>query len=407
MTIQDQPILDEKTIRIVKSTVPVLEVHGESITSRFYQRLFENHPELKNIFNQTNQQKGKQSKALAGAVYAAAVHIDNLEAILPAVKQIAHKHRSLNILPEHYPIVGENLLAAIKEVLGDAATDDIINAWGEAYGVIADVFIQVEVDMYKENEEKIGGWKGYRDFNVIKKVKESDVITSFYLKPSDNGSIPFYQAGQYITVKIEKEGAPYNFLRQYSLSSKSNDNYFRISVKREAGIDGNPDGVVSTYLHDTVEEGDTLPLSAPSGDFFLVESEKPLVLISGGVGLTPLVSMLETAVAEQPNRPIYFIHATQNSNVHGLRDAVKDITDKFSNVSSYVVYDNPLEDDQFDKEGYVDLPWLQSIIPTNQASFYFCGPEGFMRVINRALKEWNVEEEEIHFEFFGPAGSLE
>lgn len=406
MTIQKQPILDEKTIGIIKSTVPVLEVHGESITSLFYQRLFENHPELKNIFNQTNQQKGNQSKALAGAVYAAAVHIDNLEAILPAVKQIAHKHRSLNILPEHYPIVGEHLLAAIKEVLGDAATDDILNAWEKAYGVIAAVFIQVEVDMYKENEDKIGGWKGYRDFDVIKKVKESDVITSFYLKPSDNGSIPSYQAGQYITVKIE-EGAPYNFLRQYSLSSRSNNDYFRISVKREAGIDGNPDGDVSTYLHDFVEEGDKLPLSAPSGDFVLGESEKPLVLISGGVGLTPLVSMLETAVVEQPNRPIYFIHATQNSKVHGLRDAVKDITNKYSQVKSYVVYDNPLENDQFDKEGFVDLPWLQSIIPTNQASFYFCGPEGFMRVINRALKEWNITEEEIHFEFFGPAGSLD
>ncbi|WP_226035274.1 NO-inducible flavohemoprotein [Aquibacillus saliphilus] len=404
---QTAQLLDEKTISTVKATVPVLEVHGEEITSRFYQMLFENHPELKNIFNQSNQRQGKQSKALANAVYAAAMYIDNLEAILPTVKQIAHKHRSLNILPEHYPIVGENLLAAIKDVLGDAATDDIMEAWGKAYGVIADAFIQIEIDMYEETANQQGGWTGYRDFNVVHKVKESDVITSFYLKPSDNGQIPSFQAGQYITVKIEKEGAPYNFLRQYSLSSRSNSEYFRISVKKEEGLNDNPDGDVSTYLHDHIKEQDVVKLSAPAGDFVLRKEDKPLVLISGGVGITPLVSMLETAVIEQPNRPIYFIHAAQNSSVHGLRESIRATADTHSQVQSYVVYDSPYENDQFDKEGYIDLAWLKSILPTNDASFYFCGPEGFMKAINRALKEWNVDEQDVHFEFFGPAGSLD
>src|SRR5690554_1065295 len=130
-------MLDKKTIETVKSTVPVLEEHGTAITSQFYQLLFRNHPELKNIFNQSNQRQGRQPQALANAVYAAALHIENLEAILPVVKQIGHKHRSLNIRPEHYPIVGENLLKAMKLVLGDAATDDIIDAWAKAYGVIA------------------------------------------------------------------------------------------------------------------------------------------------------------------------------------------------------------------------------------------------------------------------------
>ncbi|MEH7277109.1 globin domain-containing protein, partial [Neobacillus vireti] len=150
-------MLDKKTIDIIKSTVPVLEQHGEKITTRFYQLMFGNHPELLNIFNHANQKQGRQQKALAGTVYAAAQYIDNLEAILPVVKQIAHKHRSLGIKAEHYPIVGKHLLLAIKDVLGDAATDEIINAWAEAYGVIADAFIGVEAEMYDEAEKQLGG----------------------------------------------------------------------------------------------------------------------------------------------------------------------------------------------------------------------------------------------------------
>ena len=147
--------------------------------------MFNNHPELLNVFNHANQKQGRQQTALANAVYAAAANIDNLGAIIPVVKQIGQKHRALGILPEQYPIVGENLLAAIKDVLGDAATDEIINAWAEAYGVIADAFIGIEQEMYNEAKEQPGGWEGFRNFVVAKKVKESDVITSFYLKPED------------------------------------------------------------------------------------------------------------------------------------------------------------------------------------------------------------------------------
>ena len=143
--------LSKKTIDIIKSTVPVLEVHGVTITSVFYKNMFTNHPELLNIFNHANQSQGRQQVALANMVYAAAQHIDRLEAVLPAVKQVAHKHRSLGVKPEHYPIVGEYLLGAIKEVLGEAATEEIIGAWAEAYGVIAQVFIDIEDDMYERN----------------------------------------------------------------------------------------------------------------------------------------------------------------------------------------------------------------------------------------------------------------
>ncbi|SHN32874.1 NO-inducible flavohemoprotein [Gracilibacillus kekensis] len=398
--------LDIKTIETVKATVPVLAEHGTAITTRFYQLLFTNHPELKNIFNQSNQKKGKQPVALANAVYTAAANIDQLENILPVVKQISYKHRSLNIKPEHYPIVGENLLKAMQDVLKEAATDDIISAWAKAYGVIADVFIDVEKEMYQQTENTFGGWTGYRNFTVIQKEKESDVITSFYLKPVDNKAIPTYEPGQYVTVKVDIPSIPYTCQRQYSLSCKPNSEFFRLSVKREDGIANNPDGVVSTYLHDSVEEGDSIALSAPAGNFVLNDEKKPLVLLSGGVGLTPLTSMLETVVEQQPNREVYYIHAAQNQNVHGLKDAVKQIADQHDNVHSFIVYEKCEDQNACDKVGFVDLPWLQSVLPTNEASFYFCGPEPFMKAINKALKEWNVKDEDIHYEFFGPQSDL-
>jgi len=172
-------MLSEETRTIIKSTIPVLEEHGVAITTRLYKNLFVAHPELLNIFNHANQAQGRQQAALAKSIYAAAVHIDNLEEILPAVVPIAHKHVSLGILPEHYPIVGEYLLKAMKEVLGDAATNEIIDAWEQDYGVIADAFIGIEKDMYKEMDEQENGWIFFKDFTVSRKVKESEVITSF------------------------------------------------------------------------------------------------------------------------------------------------------------------------------------------------------------------------------------
>lgn len=141
-------MLSQKTIDIVKSTVPALKEHGLEITTTFYKTMFENNPEVKGMFNMDNQKSGSQPKALAMTILAAAQNIDNLEVLLPAVKKIGQVHVNTNVKPEHYPIVGQNLLIAIKEVLGDAATDEVLNAWSEAYGVIAKVFIDVEKDIY-------------------------------------------------------------------------------------------------------------------------------------------------------------------------------------------------------------------------------------------------------------------
>jgi nitric oxide dioxygenase len=402
-------LLNQKQIEIVKSTVPVLEQHGEKITTRFYQLMFGNHPELLNIFNHANQKQGRQQRALASAVYSAAMYIDNLEVIIPVVKQIAHKHRSLGIKPEHYPIVGKHLLLAIKDVLGEAATDDIMNAWAEAYNVIADAFINVEAKMYDEAAHQKGGWEGFRPFIIDKKVKESDVITSFYLKPTDNKEIASFSPGQYISIKLEISGEKFTHIRQYSLSDAPGKDYYRISVKREAGTN-NPDGKVSNYLHDQLEEGDIVNISAPAGDFVLdLDSKKPIVLLSGGVGLTPILSMLKTVTEVQPDRDVTFIHASQNSSVHALRNEVEEISTT-EKVKAFVFYDSPTDEDRqnknFDVEGYVTQEWIKQNTAIHDAHYYFCGPEPFMKAINRSLLNLGVEEGRIHYEFFGPKGNL-
>lgn len=403
-------MLDKNAIEVIKSTVPVLEQYGEKITTVFYEQMFEAHPELLNIFNHANQKQGRQQRALASTVYAAAMYIDNLEAIVPVVTQIAHKHRSLGIKPEHYPIVGEHLLGAIKHVLGDAATDEIIGAWAQAYNVIADVFISVETEMYNEATTQSGGWDGFQAFIVDRKVKESEVITSFYLKPANQQVLPKFKPGQYISVKLEMEGEEFTHIRQYSLSDAPGKKYFRISVKKEKGSE-NPDGLVSNYLHDQITEGDRLEISAPAGDFFLdTEKNTPIVLLSGGVGVTPMTSMLNTIVDLQPEREVTFIHATTNSQTHALRDEILTTASK-GKVKTAFFYDSPTKEDRenklFDFEGFVTKEWIKEHLSIDHTEFYFCGPVPFMKAMNSALKELGVQNNNIHFEFFGPMGNLE
>lgn len=392
-------MLSQQTIDIVKSTAPVLQQHGVTITTAFYKRLFNEHPELLNIFNHVNQARGRQQTALANAVLAAAQHIDNLEAILPAVVNIAHKHRSLGIKPEQYPIVGENLLAAIKEVLGEAATDDIINAWAEAYGVIADAFISVEEQLYSETESKEGGWRFFKEFEVVNKVEESDVITSFYLKPADGKPLPTYSPGQYISVRVKIPGEEYLHIRQYSLSQSPNHDEYRISVKKEEQT--KPEGKVSVFLHESVNVGDRIEVSAPAGVFFLDTSkDTPVTLLSGGVGITPMMSMFESLANQQPSRPVAFLHGAQSENLQAFDEQIKELLPKMENASYKVLYSNEPDGGFITKE-YLDEHALKG------GDVYVCGPVVFLELMINYLVELRYPLENIHYEFFGPAAQLE
>ena len=177
-------MLSQRTIDIVKATAPVLEEHGETLTQHFYKRMFAHNPEVAPFFNPAHQRAGSQQKALAAAICAYAANIENLEVLGGAVELIAQKHSSLRILPEHYPIVGENLLASIREVLGPAATEQVITAWAEAYGFLAEILIGREKQIYSTHERARNGWVGFKPFRVVRTVPESEIITSFYLQPA-------------------------------------------------------------------------------------------------------------------------------------------------------------------------------------------------------------------------------
>lgn len=403
-------MLSPKTIAIVKQTVPFLRENREQITTLFYENMFQEHPELYNIFNITHQKEKSQPRALADTVYAAAANIEDLSSIMPVVQRIAYKHRSVGVQPDQYPIVGKHLLAAIKEVLGEAATDEILQAWEETYQVLADVFIQVEKEMYTQAGEQ-AGWQLFRDFLVVKKEKESDVITSFYLQPKDGGKLAPFQPGQYVSVKIQVPGQPYEQIRQYSLSAAPNSDTYRISVKKESGRNGHPDGLISTYLHEQIEEGSILPLTPPAGDFVLdQETDLPVVLIAGGVGITPLMSMFESLIQTQPNRPVTLVHATIDGNVQAFKKQIEQAS-QLPQVKVHFCYEQPTQQDElhplFSKKGYVDEKWLRTIVSTLEADFYFCGPVPFMKVVKQALEAMEIAPERIHYEFFGPAMQIE
>jgi nitric oxide dioxygenase len=406
-------MLSEKTISVVKATAAAVAPQAEAITQRFYTLMFTGNPEVLAFFNQAHLHSGGQQRALAGAICAYAANIDNLAALGPAVELIAQKHCSLHIQPEHYPIVGKHLLAAIKDVLGDAASEEVLAAWGEAYGLLAKVFIDREAAIYGEQRAQAGGWNGYRKFRVKRKVCESDVITSFYLAPADGGQVPTFKPGQYITVRIDHPTTP-TAPRNYSLSDRPNGQYFRISVKREWAADAEaPAGLVSNYLHDHVEEGDLLDVGPPCGEFTLEPaqaSDRPVALISGGVGITPVMAMLKSLVHEGADTPVHFIHAARNSAAHAFAGEVQRVADEHPQVNVHFRYDAPHEDDvaggKCHSVGLVDLEFLRDALPSKDAEFYFCGPKPFMASLYHGLKEWGVDESRIHFEFFGPQQEL-
>lgn len=391
-------MLSQETINIIKSTVPVLEEHGKTITTTFYKNMFEAHPELLNVFNHVNQSQGRQQTALANTVYAAAANIDNLEAILPAVVQIAHKHKSLGITEDQYPIVGYHLLGAIKEVLGDAATPEIIGAWGEAYGVIADVFIGIEKDMYDQAEEIEGGWRTFKDFTIADRVVESDVITSFYLKPADGQKLATYKPGQYITVRLTIPGEEYTLNRQYSLSQAETGDVYRISVKREDEFD--PNGKVSTFLHNSMNTGDTIEVSVPAGHFHLdVENTTPVTLISGGVGITPMMSMYETIAKVSPERPVTFLHSARTRKHQAFDVRLKELDASLANSTYKAIYSE-------EGDGFITREFLEAHV-LEGSDIYVCGPTPFMQAVLSSLYQLGFSEEKVHFEFFGPAEELE
>jgi nitric oxide dioxygenase len=399
-------MLTQHTKDIVKATAPVLAEHGYDIIKHFYRSLLGTHPELKNVFNMRHQERGQQQEALARAVYAYAANIEDPSCLAAVLEGIANKHVSLGVTPDQYPLVGEHLLASIRAVLGEAATDEVISAWAQAYGNLADILAGRETQLREETVAGQGGWVGWREFTVTARQPESDLITSFVLEPLDGGPVAGFEPGQYISVAVQVPRLGLQQIRQYSLSDAPNGRSYRISVKREGGADPAQAGYVSTLLHDEVQVGDTIRIAAPYGNFFIdVNATTPVVLISGGVGLTPMISMLNR-VLQSPGREIVFVHGARNSAVHAMKDHLRATAARHPNFKAFIFYDQPLPQDQpgrdFDFPGLVDVKRILDAVMLPDADYYICGPIPFMRLQHDALIARGIKETRIHYEVFGP-----
>lgn len=392
-------MLCAEQIALIKATVPLLESGGEALTNHFYKLLLSEHPEVRPLFNQAHQASGEQPRALANGVLMYARHIDRLDALGPLVAQIINKHVALQVLPEHYPLVGNCLLRAIREVLGEAiATDAVIDAWAAAYQQLADLLIGQEERLYQAKAEAPGGWRGARPFRIARKVKESEEITSFHLQAEDGGPLMEFLPGQYIGLRLEINGKEER--RNYSLSAAGNGREYRISVKREPG------GVVSNALHD-MPEGAIVELFAPAGEFTLAPGNKPLVLISGGVGITPTLAMLEQALAT--SRPVHFIHCARNAGVHAFRRAVDALAERHTQLQRFYCYEeHDGSADAPDAIGRLTEQQLADWLPQSRdVDAYFLGPKPFMAAVRWQLKAIGVPEQQTRYEFFGPASALD
>ncbi|KKK06842.1 globin domain-containing protein [Micromonospora sp. HK10] len=398
-------VLSQSSAAVVVATLPAVQAHGEAITGRFYQRMFDAHPDLLNIFNRGNQATGQQKAALAAAVVAYAEHLTGGSTVSwgPILDRIAHKHASLGITASQYPIVGRHLLAAVGEVLGDAVTPAVAAAWDEVYWLLACELIAREARLYVGAGVPEDGTV-WREWRVREKIGETADVASFTLVPADGGPLPAFTPGQYVSVAVDLDGGRGQQIRQYSLSGRPGADHWQITVKRVRGLAGEPDGMVSTFLHERVAAGDTLRLSPPFGEVSAIGNGEPLLLISAGIGLTPAMAALAHLADAAPERPVALVHADRTGAAHARRGELVGLQERLPNLSVRLWYEDAADAKLAGlkaevADGLVD----PALIPlTPEAYVHLCGPVPFMSLVRSGLLRRGVPAERIAYEVFGP-----
>lgn len=371
---------------IIKATIPALEAHGLDITTEMYRRLLAD-PAIAEMFDPTHQSKGTQPRALAMAVLAYAKNIDNLGVLGGAVERIAQKHVSLEILPEHYPHVATALIGAIQHVLGDAATPEILDAWGRAYWALADILIGREHQLYDTSTQAEGGWTGWRSFKITQAHRECENVTTLELKPVDGKKVIQAVPGQYLGVDLDIPGHG-RTRRNYSITSKPGHDGYTISVRHV------PNGVVSTWLNSTDSVGHQVRLSPPAGEFVLPKKiENPIAFICAGIGITPMIGMIEFLAEKSERTPVSVIQIAHSTETAPFSRKLRKLADAAGNISLHTRLTSV--------DGRPDAGWITSHLPENVAC-YLCGPTGFMREMVQSLPKAGIPAERLRYETFGP-----
>ncbi|MCX2949117.1 globin domain-containing protein [Lentzea sp. NEAU-D7] len=382
-------MLSAASAAVVRATLPVVRDHAAEITAEFYPSMFAAHPELLNLFNRGNQASGKQQIALAAAVVAYAQHLLDGTPFGPIAERIAHKHVSLGVRPDQYPIVGRHLIGAVATVLGDAVTPEVAAAWDEVYWLFAVTLIAAEAGLYQQAGVSPGTvWRPWR---VAKRDEEAVDTASFTLLPDDGGPVPVFQPGQYVSVAVDLPDG-HRQPRQYSLSQAPGRGELRITVRRVRGADGAPDGAVSNFLHDNVHADDVVLVGPPAGEVTLQPGDRPVVLISAGIGITPMLSMLGQISAAEPARTVVAVHAETSPDRHAHRAEYA----RLAGFGQLTWYGKGGDGGQ---PGLVDVNAIP--LPPN-AIAYLCGPITFMRDVRAGLLNRGMHTDDIRYEVFGP-----
>ncbi|MCQ8774286.1 globin domain-containing protein [Streptomyces telluris] len=391
-------MLSAESASVVRATLPAVARELDRITTRFYATMFTEHPELLDgMFNRGNQAGGTQRRALAGAfaAFAGALAADPGTRPDTLLARIAHKHVAVGVTGDQYTIVHKYLFAAIADVLGEAVTPDVAAAWDEVYWLMAGALIAQEARLCLEAHVQPG--HPWRQWTVLERREETSDTVSFLLRPADGGPAPQAHAGQYVSVRVRMPDGVHQ-LRQYSLSSAPGDQVRRITVKRVHG-GGAPEGEVSNLLHRTLRAGDELTVSAPFGDVVLDESDAPLVLVSAGIGCTPMTGMLAHLAATASTRSVRVLHADRSPADHALRGDMTRLVDVLPAARATFWYERPTPGVPGSRTGLMNLDGLG--LPTD-ASVYLCGPLPFMREIRSQLLRAGIAARNIRYEVFGP-----
>ncbi len=399
-------MLSTRSAHVVKATLPVIGAAIGDITPVFYQRMFAAHPELeRDLFNRGNQAQGDQQSALAGAIaaYATLLVAEDGRDPVEVLARIAHKHASLGITEDQYPIVHEHLFAAIVEVLGDEVTSEVASAWDEVYWHMAQALVTIERGLYAGTGVAYGDV--WRTLVLRRRLQESPDTVSFVLGTPDGSPLPAASPGQYVSVQVTlPDGAKQ--IRQYSLTHAPEASEWAISVKAVPAVrsdDGAivPAGEVSNFLHESLFEGDAIRVSAPFGELVLQDSAAPLVLISAGIGITPMIGILHYLAGTGSQREVLVLHADRSPARHAHRQELKKLVGALPAATLHRWYEDlgvrPTRDVL--RAGRVDLGTVE--MPVG-AKIYLCGPLPFMESVRRSLVQQHIPEADIHYEVFGP-----
>lgn len=394
-------MLSDTSRPVIQATLPVVGANIEEIAKRFYKHMFDARPDLLDgLFNRGNQADGRQQQALAGSIAAFATLLLEKPDQLPdhLLSRIAHKHVSLGLAPDQYQIVHEHLFWAIVDVLGDAVTPEVAAAWDEVYWLMGNLLINQERGLY--NAVHLSPETIWRTWRVAERIQETDDVVTFVVERTDEREVKPSLPGQYVTIKMQMKDGVHQ-PRQYSLTRADDGQHRHFAVKRVHGL-STPDGEMSNLLHNDVKVGDEVVLSAPFGDVVLEYTDRPVVMASAGIGITPMAGMLSHLVKAGSQRQVMLLHADDSEDSFPLRQQVSEDISALAEGSMHSWFLNPSNGGSAGGSTFTGFMDINAVELPIDAEYYLCGPLPFLQAVRSDLIAKGTRPRDIQYEVFGP-----